>query len=78
VNRFAIATFLAVLSAVSLAYFGTVTWQAPSLARELLHRGYEARGWTEQRLTLRLRMIGVLGAVLSAVAFGVACVRIAG
>ncbi len=69
---------VAVLAAVAAAYFGVLLWRAASFARVLLNRGYAERGFTEAGLTLRLRVLGLVGLALSVAGLGVAIVRILG
>lgn len=71
-------TLVAVLAAVAGAYFALMAWRAGTLARVLLPRGYAARGYDERGLTLRLRLLGVLGLVLSAAGLVASIVRIVG
>jgi hypothetical protein len=69
---------VAVLAAIAGAYFVIVAWRAGALARVLLPRGYAARGYDEPGLTLRLRILGCVGAALSVAGVGVAVARIVG
>ena len=73
-----VAVLAGFLAAIALAYFGLIAAKPRPLARVLLHRGYEQRGWNEQRLALRLRLLGVLGAVLALAAILLAIVRFVG
>jgi hypothetical protein len=57
-------TLLASLAAVAGAYFVVVAWRADVLARLLLRRGWDQRGWSEPGLTLGVRVLGVAGAAL--------------
>jgi hypothetical protein len=68
----------AVLTALSAGYFGVVLWRADLLSRLLLRRGWEARGWTEPRLTLLLRVLGGAGLALSLAGLAVSIARIVG
>ena len=72
------AAFAGVLALLALAYFGLMIAQPDALARVLLRRGYEARGWTEQRLALRVRILGVAGAGVALAGILLAIVRIVG
>ena len=60
-----IAILCIVLAAVALGYFGFVFLRSDVFARVLLRRGYEKRGWTEDRLALRIKMLGVAGALVA-------------
>jgi hypothetical protein len=63
------------LGLVVLAYFAFMTWKSPALARILLRRGHGADDWSEQRLTTRLRVLGVAGMSVSAAAILLAITR---
>lgn len=77
-GRPGIALLLALLELVAFAYFAFLAWRAPDFARALLHRGWDTKGWDEPRLALRLRLVGVGGAVLSAGAVTLAVLRALG
>ena len=70
--------FAGVLALVALAYFGFIAARPDAFARVLLHRGYEAKGWTEQRLAARVRLLGILGAALALAGILLAVVKIVG
>ena len=72
------ALLAGVLAAVALAYFALMAARPAPLARVLLRRGYAARGWTEERLAGRIRVLGVAGAVVALAALGLAVVRVLG
>ena len=63
---------------VAFAYFALIASKPESLARVLLRRGYEARGWNEARLAFRLRLIGIAGAVVALAAILLAIVKFVG
>ena len=63
---------------VAFAYFALIASQPGSLARVLLRRGYEARGWTEARLSVRLRLVGIAGATVALAAILLAIVKFVG
>jgi hypothetical protein len=67
---------LAVLELIALAYFVFMTWRADALAAVLLRRGYGARGWTQERLTRRLRLLGVVGATVALAAVVIAIAKV--
>lgn len=67
---------MAVLAAIALAYFVLIVRSAPTFADVLLRRGYEARGWNRERLSARLRLLGVIGAVVAAAAIVLAFWRL--
>lgn len=69
---------LAVLAAIAALYFAVVVWRAGSLTLVLLHRGYAERGWNEERLASRVRLLGWVGLALSIAAFAGAILRIVG
>ena len=73
-----IAVLGGVLEAVALAYFLLLAAKPKPFARILLRRGYEGRGWTEKRLSARVRLIGVVGAVIALAAILLAIVRFVG
>ena len=75
-SRPALMMLLGALALFALAYFALVAWRAEVLARILLRRGYQARGWTETRLALRLRIVGVVGAVVALAAVTLAASKI--
>ncbi len=50
----AIMALLAVLALVAMAYFVYMIRRADALADVLMRRGYEARGWTQKRLSARM------------------------
>jgi len=72
------AAFAGVLALLALAYFGLMIAQPAALARVLLRRGYEAKGWTEQRLAVRMRILGILGGLVALAGILLAIVRIVG
>jgi hypothetical protein len=76
VSRPVMMLVLAALELVALAYFVLVIWRAEALAAVLLRRGYAERGWTEARLAFRLRLLGVVGAVLALIAVVVAVAKV--
>ena len=57
-----------VLAAVALAYFALLAANPEPIARVLLARGYAERGWTQDRLARRVRLLALAGAVLSGAA----------
>lgn len=63
---------------IALAYFALLAARPEAFAHILLRRGYEQRGWTEQRLTIRVRALGVLGGVVALAAILLAIVRFVG
>ena len=73
-----IAAFGGVIAAVALAYFVLIAAKPRPLARILLRRGYEERGWNEGRLVLRLRLLGVVGSALALAAIVLAIVKFVG
>ena len=77
-SRSAIMVFMAFLEFVALAYFALMIWRAEALAAVLLRRGYEARGWTLTRLARRLRLLGVVGAIVALIAVAVAVAKVFG
>ena len=74
----AFAAFAGILAAVALAYFSLMIAKPDALARVLLRRGYEAKGWTEQRLAVRVRILGIAGAGVALAGILLAIVRIVG
>ena len=56
---------VAVLSGLVGAYFSVIAWRAMSMAAVLMRAGYEAKGWTVQRLSARIRFVGALGFALA-------------
>jgi hypothetical protein len=70
--------FAAILALIALAYFTFIAARPAAFARVLLHRGYEAKGWTEQRLATRVRLLGTLGAGLALAGIVLAIVKIVG
>ena len=74
----AFAAFAGVLAAFALAYFALMIAKQDAMARVLLRRGYEAKGWTEERLTVRVRILGVAGATVALAGILLAIVRIVG
>ena len=61
-SRVQIISIVGVIVALSAgAYFALFAVKPLPLARIMLRRGYEKRGWTEQRLAGRVRFFGVLG-----------------
>ena len=77
-SRPALMALLGVLALVALAYFALVAWRAEALAAVLLRGGYEARGWTQERLATRLRILGVIGVVVAVAAVAVAVSKMVG
>jgi hypothetical protein len=69
---------IAVLAAVAAGYFVVMVWRTGDLARVLLRRGYAERGYDEPGLTLRLRVLGWAGLVLSVAGLVVAIARVVG
>jgi hypothetical protein len=74
----AIMAFSAFLAALALAYFALMAARPVPLARVLLRRGYESRGWNEARLSLRVRIVGIAGAVVAVAAILLAIVKFVG
>ncbi|HEY5540573.1 MAG TPA: hypothetical protein VIL41_03860 [Coriobacteriia bacterium] len=70
--------FGGLMAAIVFAYFTLFAVRPRPLARELLRRGYEQRGWTEERLALRLRLLGLLGVALALAAILLAVVKFVG
>jgi len=56
------------LATVALAYFATLAARPRPVARILLTRGYAERGWTQERLATRVRLLALAGAVLAGAA----------
>ena len=73
-----VATLGGVIAAVALAYFALIAAKPRPLASILLRRGYEERGWNEERLALRLRLLGVVGSALALAAILLAIVKYVG
>ena len=73
-----IALFGGFLGLVAFAYFALIVSRPEPLARVLLRRGYEQRGYTEKQLALRLRVLGVLGVVVALLVILLAVVRFVG
>jgi hypothetical protein len=73
-----IAVLGGVLEALALAYFVLLAARPQPIARILLRRGYEERGWTEERLASRVRLIGVAGAAVAGAAILLAIVKFVG
>lgn len=69
---------LAFLAAIAVAYFALVVWRAGTLSGVLLRRGYADKGWTEERLTKRVRLLGVVGLSLSVITLLGAFMRLIG
>jgi hypothetical protein len=69
---------LAGLAALAGLYFALFVWRAHTLAGVLLHRGWAERGWTEPRLALGLRILGLAGVALAIVAVVMAMSRAIG
>jgi hypothetical protein len=67
-----------VLALLVLAYFVLMAARPEPFGRILLARGYEEKGWTEQRLTARVRLLGVVGVVLALAAILLAIVKFVG
>ena len=57
-----------VLAVIAAAYFVLLAARPDPLARVLLSRGYADRGWDQQRLALRIRLMGLAGVVLAGAA----------
>jgi len=74
----AIAVLGGLLEAVVLAYFVLLAAKPEPIARILLRRGYQERGWTEQRLAGRVRLIGILGAAVALAAIVLAVAKFVG
>ena len=70
------AALAGVVAAVVFAYFALMAGRPDALARVLLRRGNEAKGWTEERLSIRVRLLGILGAFVALAAILLAIVRI--
>jgi len=77
-NHGLILGMMAFLAALAFLYFAFIAWRADGMAEVLLARGWAARGWTAPRATWLLRVVGVLGAVVSAAAVVIAIGKIAG
>ncbi len=73
-----VPVILGVLALVAAAYFALIAWRADSFASALLHRGWAEKGWTQARLTARLRVLGVVGVLVSLGAMGLAVFRALG
>jgi len=79
VSRVQIISIVGVIVALSAgAYFALFAVKPLPLARIMLRRGYEKRGWTEQRLAGRVRFFGVLGVILALAAILLAIVKFVG
>lgn len=63
---------VALLAAFAESYFVICTVNAKQLASVLLGRGWSERGWTQERLEKRIRVLSAIGAVLAGIAFVVA------
>jgi hypothetical protein len=70
-----IGVFVGVIAA---AYFGFLAANPEPVARILLRRGYEKRGWTEERLAKRVRSLCTVGVVLALAAILLAIVKFVG
>jgi hypothetical protein len=70
-----LGAFVALLAG---AYFATFALKPQPIARILMRRGYEQRGWTEERLTSRVRLLGSLGVILALAAILLAIVKFVG
>ena len=78
-SRVQIISIVGVIVALSAgAYFALFAVKPLPLARIMLRRGYEKRGWTEQRLAGRVRFFGVLGVILALAAILLAIVKFVG
>lgn len=66
------------VAALVLAYFALLAAKPRPLARILLRRGYEDRGWTEQRLAARIRVLGVAGVLVALAAILLAVAKFVG
>ncbi len=75
-SRPALMLLLGVLALVALAYFVFVIWRAEGLATILMRGGYEARGWTVQRLASRLRLLGFAGVTVALAAMVIAVTKV--
>ncbi len=71
----AIMALLAVLALVAMAYFVYMIRRADALADVLMRRGYEARGWTQKRLSARMRLLGILGVAVAVAAVVLAAIK---
>jgi hypothetical protein len=60
------------------AYFWFLATNPEPVARILLRRGYEKRGWTEARLVKRVRSLCTLGVVLALAAILLAVFKFVG
>jgi hypothetical protein len=69
---------LIVLDLVALAYFAFVIWRADGLATILLRSRYSERGWTQARMTSRLRLLGSVGVAVAVVTAGIAVTKMVG
>jgi hypothetical protein len=78
VKAHAISALSGVLALVVLAYFALMAAKPGALARVLLRRGYEGRGWTEAKMAMRLRLIGVAGSGLALAVILLAIVKFVG
>ena len=74
----AIMALLAILALVAMAYFAYVAWRADALAEVLMRRGYEARGWTQPRLSARMRLLGIVGVLVALAAVALAVSKMVG
>jgi hypothetical protein len=68
----AIMGLLAVLALIAMAYFAYLAWRADALADVLMRRGYAARGWTQARLSARMRLLGIFGVLVAVAAVSLA------
>ena len=73
-----IALFGAFVALLAGAYFAMFALKPQPIAHILMRRGYEQRGWTEQRLAGRVRFLGALGVVLALAAILLAIVKFVG
>lgn len=73
-----IGALCALLAACALVYFAILAARPQPIARVLLSRGYEQRGWTQERLANRVRLLGLAGAVLAGAAIVLAAKLIIG
>lgn len=78
VSRPVIMLLLGVLELIALAYFVFVIWRAEGLAAVLMRGGYEARGWTVERLASRLRLLGFVGVGVALAAMVIAAMKVIG
>jgi hypothetical protein len=78
-NRAQIIALMGVfVGVIAGAYFWFLATNPGPVARILLRRGYEERGWTEERLAKRVRSLCTLGVVLALGAILLAIVKFVG